>query len=382
MISLLTKNKIKMKFAYLIIYFLLGVSLISCIQEEAPNAEADILTCTVEADILKMDPKIENSKITLMIKPNIDLTNIVLNFTLTPGATIYPLGGTPQDFSDTKEHPVIYTVTSEDGKWEKKYTVNCSVTGISTVYDFEYYELGENKYYTYYEIFPENKEKQYIWASGNSGYAIVGGKKGPEEYPTVPYDFGKSGKCLKLETRSTGDLGAMVNMRIAAGNLFIGDFKALDAMQDALKATHFGVPFDFIPIALVGYYKYKRGEVFTEKDGSVNPDVKDNFDIYSILYETDESVKYLDGTNFLTSPNLISIARIGDKEKKETNEWIRFELPFVYQNGKSIDMQKLEEGRYNVAIVFSSSIEGDRFRGAVGSQLLIDEVELIHENNK
>lgn len=367
-----------MKFVYFITYLWLSLTLVSCIQDEAPNAEADIVTCTVQGDILKMDPKIENSKISLMVKPTADLSNIVLEFTLTPGATIVPASGTPRDFSNQKEHPVTYTVTSEDRKWTKTYLVSCSVEGISTEYNFEYYELTEDKYYTFYEVLPETKEKQYIWASGNSGYAIVGGKKKPDEYPTVPYDFGKTGKCLKLETKSTGELGALAGMRIAAGNMFIGEFFPLDAMKNALKATHFGVPFEFVPVTLTGYYKYKRGPVFTEKDGSVNPDVQDSFDIYSILYETDKDVKYLDGTNFLTSPNLISIARISESEKKETDEWTYFELPFVYQNGKEIDKQKLKDGKYNVAIVFSSSIEGNLFRGAVGSLLFVDEVKLIH----
>ena len=45
---------------------------------------------------------------------------------------------------------------------------------------------------------------------------------------------------------------------------------------------------------------------------------------------------------------------------------------------KTVDKDKLKAGKYNVAIVFSSSIEGDYFRGAVGSTLHIEEVELIH----
>lgn len=33
---------------------------VSCIREEAPNAEADILSCTVDGDILKAEPEIDN----------------------------------------------------------------------------------------------------------------------------------------------------------------------------------------------------------------------------------------------------------------------------------------------------------------------------------
>ena len=48
---------------YFIVCLLLGITLVSCIRDEALNAEADILTCTVSGDILKRDPIIENNKV-------------------------------------------------------------------------------------------------------------------------------------------------------------------------------------------------------------------------------------------------------------------------------------------------------------------------------
>ena len=89
----------------------------------------------------------------------------------------------------------------------------------------------------------------------------------------------------------------------------------------------------------------------------------------------------MDATNRFDHPNLISIARIDEKDRKETDEWTEFYLPFVTKTGKTVDKDKLKAGKYNVAIVFSSSIEGDYFRGAVGSTLHIDEVELIHASD-
>ena len=77
-----------MKITYLITWLLLSITFMSCIRDEAPNAEADILTCIVPADILKRDPVIENNKVTLMVKADIDLTHQAPEFTLTPGATI------------------------------------------------------------------------------------------------------------------------------------------------------------------------------------------------------------------------------------------------------------------------------------------------------
>ena len=64
---------------------------------------------------------------------------------------------------------------------------------------------------------------------------------------------------------------------------------------------------------------------------------------------------------------------------KETDEWTYFDLPFEPQNGKTVDAEGLANGKYKLAIVFSSSIEGAYFRGAIGSELCIDEVEVICE---
>ena len=155
-------------------------------------------------------------------------------------------------------------------------------------------------------------------------------------------------------------------MPIAAGNLFIGSFDVGNAMSNPLKATKFGLPFRHVPTYLAGYYKYKAGDQFTEGGKPVSGKC-DICDIYAIMYETSESVPTLDGTNAFTSPNLISMARIDDA--KETDEWTYFKLPFNMLTGK-----------YIVAIVFTSSLEGDHFNGAIGSTLLIDEVELIYRS--
>ena len=215
------------------------------------------------------------------------------------------------------------------------------------------------------------------WASGYAGYAMTGVPKTADDYPTFQFANGKTGKCLSLVTRSTGFFGSIMGMPIAAGNLFIGSFDVGNAMSNPLKATKFGLPFRHVPTYLAGYYKYKAGDQFTEGGKPVSGK-RDICDIYAIMYETSESVPTLDGTNAFTSPNLVSIARIDDA--KETDEWTYFKLPFHMLSGKYIDKEKLTAGKYNVAIVFTSSLEGDHFNGAIGSTLLIDEVELIYRS--
>lgn len=251
---------------YFIVCLLLGITLVSCIRDEALNAEADILTCTVSGDILKRDPIIENNKVVLMVTADADLTHQAPEFTLTPGATISPASGTERDFTT----PQSYTVTSEDGNWKKEYQVTYIIAGISSEYHFENVKDYKSSLLKYvYNIFYENdSDGKWVmdWASGNTGFALTGaGTEDPASFPTSSYAEGKVGKCVKLETKSTGDFGSKLGMPIAAGNLFMGTFSVGNALTDPLKATMFGVPFEHIPTYLKGYYKYKAGEVYKDE---------------------------------------------------------------------------------------------------------------------
>ena len=365
-----------MKLKNLIACFFLGFIMVSCIQDEAPNAEADIETCTVPGDVLNRDPIIGNDQITLPLKKGANISKLAPEFTLTPGATINPESGVVRDFST----PQKYVVTSEDGKWKKEYEVTALFSGIPTSYHFENaLPVKDKKGNILYYNFQESDAIGSIlnWANANEGFNYTGVQAKPEEYPTSPAPDGVQGNCVKLTTKDTGSLGALLKMYIAAGNLFMGSF-TLD-IGNVLRATKFGVPFTHIPTSFKGYYKYKAGEVFTVKGEPVSGR-KDICDIYAVFYETDDKVKSLDGTNVFTSPNLISIARISNA--KETEQWTEFNLPFITLPGKTVDSQKLEDGKYNVAIVFSSSIKGDLFEGAAGSTLYIDEVELSYRDIK
>lgn len=346
----------------------------SCVQDEALNSEADIETCIVPGDVLNRDPIIENDKITLLVKSGKDVTALAPEFTLTPGATIIPASGKVLDFTN----PQFYEVTSEDGKWKKKYEVSVAFAGISnTKYHFENVRFNsKGDYHIFYETDTQGKETM-TWASGNEGFALTGIKDPTaEKYPTCQSPNGKLGKCLKLETRVTGSLGSLLDMPIAAGNLFLGSFK-VDVM-DILKSTKFGVQFSYVPTYLKGYYKYKAGSEF-QVGGKPDSGRKDICDIYAVFYETDKDLQSLNGTNVLdpNNPYIISVARVDNA--KEVDEWTEFNLPFVFRPGKSVDPEKLKEGKYNLTIVFSSSIRGDYFEGAPGSTLYIDEVELNYE---
>ena len=353
----------------------------SCIQSEEPNSEADILSCTVENDeILSTTPLIYDSEqgkysVAILVYPDTDIATITPLFTLTAGATIEPESGVTQDFTN----PVIYTVTSEDRKWKKKYTVAAIDAELPLKYSFEHLLKGEkNKFDTFIEL--ESGHPIMQWASGNGGFSLTGAGKKPSDFPTSQSIGGVTGMCAKLVTKSTGWFGGTVGMPIAAGNLFIGLFDTKSAISDALGATQFGLPFTKTPVSIKGYYKYQPGKTYLEKDpktGKVTkkPEVTDEADIYAVFYEPNETTLTLNGENSLTSKTIIALARPAKIDP--TTEWTEFSYDFKFKDGKTIDPQKLALGAYKLALVFSSSKNGAWFNGAVGSTLHIDEVEIV-----
>ena len=357
--------------------FVLIVS--ACIKSEEPNAEADITACTVrEPDILKTAPIVNNDEIgkysvMIMVHKHADITKITPEFTLTPGATIEPASGITQDFTN----PITYTVTSEDKNWKKNYIISAIRTDLPTKYSFETLSSddGKGKYHTFIEVF--KGQEVLRWASGNSGYSLTGMPKTAEDFPTVQVAQGYTNNCAKLTTRDTGFFGSLNKMPIAAGNLFLGQFNVLEAVGKPLEATKFGLPFNQKPLQLKGWYQYTPGETYKDHGKPVAGKI-DEADIYGVFYETDDNLETLDGSNSLTHPNIIAIAR-EDLPATTKNMWTEFNFNFKYKEGKTIDPQKLKDGKYKIAIVFTSSKDGAHFSGAIGSTLYVDEVELIAE---
>ena len=359
---------------------LLLVGLDSCIRPEAPNAEADILSVEVEGITPREKPLITNTAIKIEAEPWVDLTAVALSFTLTPGATISPASGSKQDFT----RPVTYTVTSEDKQWTKEYTVTiASSRPAPGHFDFEKvsrYKKRDTGDELFYEFAISDGLK---WSSPNEGFMLSLAldpscdPKDPSVYPVTQDQIGYRGKCAKLVTLSTGSFGAMFSKPIAPGTLFLGDFNVNEAMSNHLRTTLFGIPESRKPLMLTGYYKYKSGDKLTDKDSKEIAGKRDLPAIYAVFFETDEETPYLDGTNVLTSPNIVLTAQL--KDPKESDKWIHFKLPFEPVEGKSIDPAKLKDGRYKLTIVMTSSKDGADFVGAIGSELLVDEMNLYFE---
>ena len=389
-----------MKFHKLFLLAALSCSLTSCFKDEPANAECDIEAAWIHFDnpgecVWNLNDTIINvssttTDIRFEVRTGTDLTALAPEFKTTAGATITPKSGTVLDFSKA---PVLYTVTSEDGAWHREYKVSITerrhTTNDTINFDFEDYYLyqepnSSSRYYRWSDYLNEDGSQANNWATGNAGFKLTNYLAKPEDYPTIPLvNGGVSGDAVMLVTRKTGAIGAAYGKPIAAGNLFLGTFIGDNALLKPMEATQFGLPFDRTPIKFTGYYQYTPGKTFTNQDGNVVNGKVDAGDIYAVLYinhDADGNPFVLTGDNVLTSEQIVLLARVPNVEP--TDGWTYFELEFEKRNGKEIDLDLLNGFGYNLAVVFSSSVDGAYFQGAENSTLIIDNVRVICEKTE
>ena len=381
------------------ITFVLCCCMISCIKDEAPNNECDIESAWVEgaeleklfykpADMRKENISSTETSITFVVRSMAMMpTEIPVNFKITDKASIEPASGSLQDFT---KGPVTYTVTSEDGQWNRTYKVAFTEPILpKSKFSYENVDTLEggflvlNKYHQFYEL-NQNGEKQRFWASGNAGFALsLFSGAGPKQFPTYMSENGFEGNGVRLKTMYAGDLGKGMGKPIAAGNLYLGRFMVEYAAMDPLKATEFGVQWDRDPVRITGYYKYKPGPEFTNVKMEVIPDRIDEASIYAVFYnnvDPNGNLYFLYGDDvadldkIIDNPQVYKVARV--PSLPPTDQWTRFEMFF---EGRDVPEEAVANKNCNLAIVFSSSKNGAQFEGAIGSTLYIDEVEVSYE---
>ena len=385
---------------YIILIGLCCCSMVSCIKDEALNKECDIESAWIEGveyekyfyqatEMRKENISSAETDIVFSVRSLISLsTQIPLNFKITDGATIEPANGSVQDFT---KGTVVYTVTSEDGEWKRTYNVTFQESPLpAEKFSFERVETkteqtmlgGSNELHVFYELTTSN-EQNYCWATGNPGSALTKNGARPEEFPVYSTPDGKEGRGVCLNTQSAGVMGEWMKKPIAAGSLFLGKFLVEYVLSDALKATQFGVPNSKEPVRITGWYKYKPGEKFTDKDMKEYPDRKDEASIYAVYYRNTDSkgeAYTLDGHDLedldkmLDNPQVYKVARVASLPATDT--WTPWEMFF---EGRDAPDDIVVAQGFNLALVFSSSKSGAQFEGAIGSTLYVDEVVVSYE---
>lgn len=333
-----------------------------CIKDAPKNPEADIESVVVDPHLLTGNIFIDeiNRTITLNLTNEAYESGISPVLTLSRGATVKPVSGTLIKFDDDKD--IVYDVTSESGENTKRYTVKVVNIG-HWDFAFENWKIHPTDKYEY----PIEEDGLQLWSSGNPGVALSGVPARTDAYPTRSTTDGYSGgKAAELITIKGTALSEIIGVRLFAGSLFLGNFNASQALLNPLAATEFGEPYVGLPKSFIGYYKYSAGPDFINKAGQIQQGVKDKCSIYAVLFNGPDR---LNATNIMNSDKIIARADLPDGSDKSS--FTRFDIPFVYKQNAVISKNLM------MAIVTSSSAEGDQYRGAIGSRLVVDSLKIV-----
>ncbi len=310
------------------------------------NYEAELLSFGFRE--LKTPCKISGSKVTFPSQ-GLDLKALTPYYTISIGAKCSLPQNTPADFSA----PVRIIVTSEDGFTTKAYTVQPELQGIT--FDFERWTS-----------ISDFEHPLGGWSSSNVGLQTSRTFTGkPEQYSVRKTSEAHTGSyAAQISTEELGVMGKS----IASGALFLGTFDATNIVKDPLSGPRFGIPWiKATPVAFVGWYKYVPGKQMVNKAGKPIEGV-DELDLYAVVFYGD----VLTSHDIQTSDRVLYKARLTDLSAK--NEYTRFELPFEPTGATAPAGAQL---RYT--IVASSSRRGDDFIGAIGSRLLLDDLEISYK---
>ena len=334
-------------------------ALITSFTFDASNsANAAVFGTTIDQD---------NRTVSVSMNPDTagawDLTALVPTIEVSQGATVTPASGSAIDLSNGKS--VTFTVVAENGT-ENTYTVSAS--GSIYFYDFETWEAG-----TMYDdiLNPAG------WATCNDAVALIknmgalGGITYTGEYPVRPTDEGVEGKGAIIESVYTTG-GSILGQKIPAvtsGTIFLGNFNAFAALTNPMATTEFGILFEDKPLTVTGWLKYTPGEDFYDENGDII-DQQDLGTVNAVLYEVSSEDETLNGSNIYTSEK---ICATGSFETAGAADFTQFTVNMEYV--KDYDPSKT----YKLAVIFAASKEGNAYRAASGSIMVVDNVAIICE---
>lgn len=165
---------------------------------------------------------------------------------------------------------------------------------------------------------------------------------------------------------------------VTAGTLFNGIFKISD-ISNPLTSTKFGNPYNKEPKEFKFTYKYTPGKTFYKtvtvdyvNDTEEVSGKTDECSITAYLYEVDNYDETLDGSNINNAESKV-ILKAALEDGTAKGDYTTKTISFKETGKGSYDSTK----KYKLAIVCTSSKEGDKFMGADGSQLWVKYLEII-----
>lgn len=230
---------------------------------------------------------------------------------------------------------------------------------------------------------PQIKEdedmSQSYWVSASAeGYTFISSK--PERYPIQIVEEGYKGKAVALRTVK-GLFFFGMGTDVVAGSMYNGAVDRSKLTGNALEATLFGKTWKAgLPSEMKLHYQYKSGKTVIHGQEKKLPEdipAHDQGSIAGVFYETTVDATPLNGTNLHTDKRIVARAFTLVSPSEPAQTWLPLSLKFEVVDAEAYKAVDFNKKTYALALVFSSSAKGDQYIGAIGSELLIDELSLI-----
>ena len=354
-------------YVYVALMLMVG-GMVSCGTDKPRNMEADILSVSLYAGdslIAYGADYYNDSVIDFYVSKRSSYENIRVMFTLSDGASVEPPSGKLYNLSES----VPFVVTSEDGENKRHYSLSLhEKLGMDAWhFDFENWNKAIENDVVYYE--------PVGWSSANKGVAMLLGLIG-NKFPTTRTNDSYSGDYAVCIETLKGLCGSSMVPPLISGTAFVGKFNTTYLMVDNLRCAEFGLPFDYDgvhrPKYLQAAVKYTPGQVFYDENCNIASDRADGFSLTAILFTGDEPFTNRD---MMHSDRIIAKATAYPYGPHPEYGIVKVAFDYATYGNREIPENELLQ----IAIIAGSSIEGDFFRGAPGSRLTIDDVEILFE---
>ncbi len=273
------------------------------------------------------------------------------------------------DLVDLREELTI-SVTAEDGTITI-WTVTAFVASSTPQLPNSDFQLWHQVNAGYFE--PGEDQSSTIWGTGNPGGAIL------DKIATTPIEIENGNNAARLVTLDNGFVGQIAGTPITAATIYTGRFDPDNIdLNDPRAAVVLGTLFSGRPEAFSLRYKYVPGSVNKDRQGNTLS-YGDQLDIYMFLE-----------------------VRSGNKARRLATGWFRsgdevtdmtdLEVQLIYGTLDSSFPDELlpadgfvpaDSSEFalptHLSFLATSSFDGAKFAGAVGSELIIDDLELIYE---
>ncbi len=214
-----------------------------------------------------------------------------------------------------------------------------------------------------------------FWGSGNPGSSSLGEQFNTTTGIADPRPGSSGTTAAQLQTQKPSVMGIG---RLAAGNIFVGEFGGVSGMGGSVKMGR-AFTFNAKPKALRVWYKYNLGEgdkgrifacLVNMTNGSTYHTVNTNKPEATTFDPKDEFL-YTDKTNTGTLEG--HIIGYGDfLIEASQNEWKEYIIPITYREQYSGEKPNV------LLVTATASYRGDYFEGSTDSKLVIDDFEFIY----